>query len=106
MVRPAGGRCGPPDAQGRPIISLAGWGDADAGKAVASRLVFGVEADRVAIGAGGLCLVAAAFVDERLVCPRFGDVAVELDRMVEIGKGVVVVVQRDVGNAAAIIGLG
>ena len=60
----------------------------------------------MAIGPGGLCLVAAAFVDERLVGPGFGDVAVELDRMIEIGKGVVVVVQRNIGNAAAIIGLG
>ena len=36
----------------------------------------------------------------------FGDAVVQLDRQIEIGKGVFIVVQRDIRKAAAIIGLG
>ena len=51
-------------------------------------------------------LVAAPLVDQRLVGPALGDVVVELDRHVEVGEGVVLVVQRQIGEAAAVIGFG
>ena len=58
------------------------------------------------VGAAGFGLVAATLVDEGLICPGFGDLVVQVDRVVEIGEGVVVVVLREIGDAAAIVGLG
>jgi hypothetical protein len=60
----------------------------------------------MAEGLVGALDIALALIDERLVAPGFGEIAVEADGGVEVGKGVVVVVQREIGNAAAVIGLG
>ena len=56
------------------------------------------------VGLRRLGLVAAPLVDQRLVGPAFGDLAVELDRRVEVGEGIFLVVHREIGEAAAVVG--
>jgi NAD(P) transhydrogenase subunit beta len=43
-------------------------------------------------------------LDKSLSCPAFGDALVEAQRVVEIVEGIVELVQRDIGEAASVIG--
>ena len=81
-------------------------GLAGAGETVKRRLVFGIKLYGLGVGFRRPGLVAAVLIDQRLVGPAFGNRAVELDRRVEIVEGIVIIAERDVGNAAAVIGLG
>ena len=71
-----------------------------------ARLVVRVELGRARIGLGRLAAFAAAFVDEALVGPVFGFGIVETQGRVEVGEGVLLVAERQIGDTAARIGLG
>jgi hypothetical protein len=79
---------------------------ADAGEALLGRLIVGIEPDRLSIGLRRLVALPTLFVDQRLVRPALGDAAIQLDRRVEVGEGVVVGAGGEVGQATAVIRLG
>ena len=60
----------------------------------------------MAIGLGGLGHLAATLINKRLVGPGFRHIAIQRNGVVEIGESVFIVVQGDIGKAAAVIGLG
>src|SRR5690606_5888603 len=69
-----------------------GSGSPGAGQPVHGGLVVRVQPHGLLVRFRCLGLVAAPLVDQRLVGPALGDLAVELDRRVEVGEGVVLVV--------------
>src|SRR5690606_929895 len=73
---------------------------AGAAKTILGRLVGWVEPDSFAIRLGRLRLFAAPFIDQRLVGPCLGVLLVELDGHVEVGEGVIFLVERQIGKAA------
>ncbi|WP_204320712.1 hypothetical protein, partial [Klebsiella pneumoniae] len=64
---------------------------ARARQTIKGRLVLGIELRRLGIGFRRTGLVAAMLVDQRLIGLTLGNRAVQLDRVVEIVKGVVVI---------------
>src|SRR5690606_34231724 len=79
---------------------------ADAGETRARGPVIRVEPQRLIIGTARIVHLAALLVDQRLIGPALRKIAVQLDRLVEIGEGILVIANRQIGDAPAIIGLG
>src|SRR6266849_3346142 len=82
------------------IVVLPGLA-ADARKAALRGFIPGADADGAAIGAGGLGLVAEAFIGEPPGRPDLRVVRVGLRGLVEVGGGFLDLVQREVADRAA-----
>src|SRR5712691_10402727 len=82
------------------IVVLPGLA-ADARKAALGGFVLGADADGAAIGAGGLGLVAEAFIGEPPGGPDLRVVRISLRGLVEIGGGFLGLVEREVTDRAA-----
>src|SRR5882672_3190159 len=82
------------------IVVLPGLA-ADARKAALRGFILGADADRAAIGAGGLGLVAEAFIGKPPGRPDLRVVRVGLRGLVEVGGGFLDLVEREITDRAA-----
>jgi hypothetical protein len=99
---PAGDALDPAgSSQGKPSSVVLPGLAADACKAALRGFILGADADGAAIGAGGLGLVAEAFIGEPPCRPYLRVVRVGLRGLVEVGGSFLDLVQREVTDRAA-----